>query len=540
MATTVRKRKQKRSSLQRPEQWLVNALGAAKDVSGESVSETSAMSLSVYYDCIRVLSEDVAKLPLLLYRRLDRGKERFAGHPLYRLLHDEPCPESSAFALRETLTAHALGWGNGYAEIQRDGSGRVVALWPIDPSTVTVERSDAGQLQYVVRNEVGDKTTLRPDSILHIHGLGFSGLVGYSVARVARSSLGSAIATQKHASAFFGNGASPGGVLQHPGALSDKALTHLRESWAERHGGAENAHRPAILEEGMTWHAMSIPPEDSQLLETRQWQVEDICRWFRVPPHKVGHLLRATGWSTLEQTNADYLTDSLMPWLVRWEQEISRKLIAPQERESLFVEHLVDALLRTDTNSRFAAYAVAVTNGWMSRNEVRERENLNPAPDLDEFLMPSGAQTIAQAEAAASAPEPEPEPEAEAGDSARMIRQIAEAHKPLLTNVFDRLRRTENDKLERAANRGEGPAFVDKLFSDGEPIVTAALMPTVCSFARSAEVACAPIDDLTIEEHVRRMASRWASIRKECVKVGGPEFDVDDEVLRLYTLASRN
>jgi HK97 family phage portal protein len=549
MAKTARKPTKKRSSLQRPEQWLMNALGAVRDTSGESVTETTALGLSVYFDCIRAIAEDVAKLPLILYRRLERGKERFQGHPVYRLLHDAPCPESTAFAFRETLTAHALGWGNGYAEIQRDGSGKVVALWPIDPSTVTVMRNDYKEIVYEVRNEVGDKTVLSADSVLHVHGLGYSSLVGYSVAKLARSSLGGAIAAQKYAGSFFGNGAMPTGVLQHPGALSDKALKHLRESWAERHGGAGNAHKPAILEEGMSWNNTTIPPEDAQLLETRQWHVEDICRWFRVPPSKVGHLLRAQGWSTLEQTNADYLTDSLMPWLVRWEQEIARKLIPDQDRETLFVEHLVDALLRTDTQVRFAAYGSAILNGWMSRNEVRERENLNPADGLDEFLQPTAAQTVSQAEEAAKAaarpPEPPPppspdEPDGENTAFGRMISGLADAHRPLLAGVYDRLRGLENDKLERAAKKGDVREFAIRFYPEHEAFIQAALLPTVRAFV-SASVNVVGMDAVCkaeglIHGHVRGMAKRWADARLQVATYGGSDPDVGLEMDELVNL----
>jgi HK97 family phage portal protein len=547
-AKRPRKRTEKRSTFRAPEQWLADALGAGKDTSGESVSETSALGLSVYFNCIRVIAEDVAKLPLIVYRRLDRGKERSPGHPLYRLLHDEPCPESTAFSFRETLTAHALGWGNGYAEIQRDGSGRPVALWPIDPSSVEVKRNDAEQIVYEVRDQYGQTTVLSPSSVLHVHGLGYSGLMGYSVARIGRTSLGSALAAQKHTAAFFGNGASPGGVLEHPGALSDKAMKHLRESWTARHGGADNAHKPAILEEGMKWHTVGIPPEDAQLLETRQWQVEDVCRWFRVPPHKIGHLLRAQGWSTLEQTNLDYLTDTLMPWLVRWEQEIQRKLIGITD-SGLFAEHLVDAILRADTQTRFAAYAVGVTNGWLSRNEVRAIENLNPVDGLDEYFQPTTVQTLEQADKAAEAAARPPEPPPQQGDAdeesdeaERFVDCLASAHSALLVDAYSRLRAIENDKIDRAAKRGESGGWVEALYAKHADHVAKALTPVVTAFCVAAAKLTYKDDDAIyndIAAYVSGMAARWTQARLLQMTQNGKEPDVDGEIEQLKAFVLR-
>lgn len=378
---------ERRATLRNPPDWLVNALAATPTASGESVGPDKALTLSSYFAAIRAISEDVAKLPLLLYRHMQpRGRERAVDHPLYRLLHDSPNDDMGAMTFRETLTMHAVGWGNGFAEIVRDKkSGRVRALWPLNPTQVTVERDDAKRLIYKVRPSIGEEVMLRADQVLHLHGLGFNGLVGYSVAHLARESIGAALAAQASGAALFANGSRPGGVLEIAGELKPEAHEHLRKSWQEVHGGTANAHRTAILEYGLTYKSIALPHKDSQWIESRQFDVSELARWLRLPPHKIGHLADAT-FSNIESQSREYVCDTLQPWLVRWEQEIARKLIPV--RSKMFVEHLVDGLLRADTEKRFEAYGKAIRDGWMSRNEVRERENLNPSPGLDTFLEP--------------------------------------------------------------------------------------------------------------------------------------------------------
>ncbi|MCH8851726.1 MAG: phage portal protein [Planctomycetes bacterium] len=385
----LRKWLERRATLRDPPVWLANALttGATSTVSGVTVSPDSALTLSSYYAAIRAISEDVGKLPLILYRHLQsRGRERAVDHPLYRLLHDSPNRDMSAMTFRETLTMHAIGWGNGYAEIVRDKkSGRVAAVWPLNPTQVTVDRNDRNELIYKVRPTIGDEIVLGADQVLHIHGLGFDGLTGYSVAHLARESIGAALAAQASGAALFGSGTRPGGILEIPGRVSDKTLTNLRASWEVMHRGVTNSHKTAILEQGMTYKSISLPHKDAQWIESREFSVAELSRWLRIPPHKIGHLRDAT-FSNIESQNREYVVDTLQPWLVRWEQEIARKLIPPRSR--LSVEHLVEGLLRGDTATRYEAYGKAIRDGWMSRNEVRERENLNPQPGLDTFLEP--------------------------------------------------------------------------------------------------------------------------------------------------------
>jgi HK97 family phage portal protein len=221
--------------------------------------------------------------------------------------------------------------------------------------------------------------------VLHIHGLGFDGLTGYSVAHLARESIGAALAAEKSGAALFGNSSRPDAVLEHPGVMGDTAHKMLRKEWEAKYRGPENAHRLAILEEGITFKAISIPNKDAQWIEARQFMVSELCRWLRIPPHKVHDLTHGT-YTNIQHQAIEYVVDTLQPWLIRWEQEIARKLIP--KRAPLFAEHLVDGLLRGDTEARFKAYRTAILSGWMSRNEARELENMNPREGLDTFLEP--------------------------------------------------------------------------------------------------------------------------------------------------------
>lgn len=373
--------------------WFYDwAMGGRTTTSGENVSNDSAFQLATVFACIRAISEDVGKLPLKIYKNLKpRGKDPLPEHPIYRLLHDQPNPEMTAMTFRQALTSHTLGWGNGFAEIERDIEGKPIYLWPLRPDRVRVFRMDDNRIWYEIRTDDDKQAWLRDDNVFHIHGLGFDGLVGYNVIRYARECLGAALASQKFASTFFGNGARSSGMLSHPGGLSDEARKNLRRSFEEQYQGAQNANRLMLLEEGLKFEQTSVPPEEAQFLETRQFSVPEICRWFRMPPDKVADRLRAQGWSTLEQMNTDYVTDTLLPWFVRWEQEIWRKLLTPKEqRKGLFAKHTVQGLLRGDTKTRNEAYKTGRNWGWLSADDIRELEDMNPLPDGkgEDYLVP--------------------------------------------------------------------------------------------------------------------------------------------------------
>ena len=349
------------------------------------------------YSCVRILAEAIAGLPLHLYTyKDDGGKEKAIGHPLYLLLHDEPNPEMSSFVFRETLMTHLLLWGNAYAQIIRNGKGEVVALYPLMPNRMTVDRDSSGQLFYTYQMNNTDAPTmkagtviLKPSDVLHIPGLGFDGLVGYSPIAMAKNAIGLAIATEEYGAKFFANGATPGGLLEYPGTVKDP--DRVRESWNKGFSGSQNAGKVAILEEGMKYTPISIAPEQAQFLETRKFQINEIARIFRVPPHMVGDLEKSS-FSNIEQQSLEFVKYTLDPWVVRWEQSLSRALFTPEEKKRYFFKFNVEGLLRGDYQSRMNGYATARQNGWMSANDIRELENLDriPAEDGGDLYLING------------------------------------------------------------------------------------------------------------------------------------------------------
>ncbi len=350
--------------------------------SNKLVTERTAMQVAAVYACVRVLAEAVAQLPLHLYRyKGDGSKEKAVDNPLYFLLHDEPNPEMTSFVFRETMMTHLLLWGNAYAQIIRNGKGEVVALYPLMPNRMTVDRDAKGQLyyEYTTSSEdapINQKSTvvLPPSSVLHIPGLGFDGLVGYSPVAMAKNAVGLSIACDEFGAKFFANGATPGGLLEYPGTVKDPEK--VRESWNRGFGGSSNGSKVAILEEGMKYTPISINPEEAQFLDTRKFQIDEIARIFRVPPHLIGDLEHST-FSNIEQQSLEFVTYTLQPWLVRWEQGICRALLSAGEKKTCFVKFNVDGLLRGDYASRMSGYATARQNGWMSANDIRELENLD-------------------------------------------------------------------------------------------------------------------------------------------------------------------
>jgi HK97 family phage portal protein len=389
---------------------------------GLPVSEQTALTYSAFWACVNAISTDVASLPLIHYKRTTGGgKERYTDSRLYRLLHDEPNPEMTSFTLRQTMQAHALTWGGSYAEIERDQQRRPIALWPITPDRVAVLRSPAGDLVYKVTNPKTEPDFLPAADVLHIPGLGFNGMTGYSVVGMARESIGLGLAAERFGGTFFGNGATFGGVISYKGPkppeTSEKNLTEVLSA---RHQGVEKAHKFLALYNDATYARTGIPPNDAQFLETRLHQVEEMCRWFRMPPHKIQHLLRSTN-NNIEHQGIEYYTDTLRPWLVRWEQEINRKLIAPVERRIQFAEHLIDGVLRGDLPSRYAAYAVGRQWGWLSADDICDRENMNPLPNGQGkiYLVPMNmapANRLNEIIDKQVAPDPKPAPPAPAAD----------------------------------------------------------------------------------------------------------------------------
>ena len=388
---------------------------------GVSVNETSAMQTAAVYACVRVIAEAVASLPLGIYcyeegqtgkagggsggdnsngsggRSVGRRTSTAPTHHLYQLLHNAPNPEMTSFMFRETLMSHLLIYGNAYAQIMRDEAGRVTALYPLLPNKIDVWRSNAGEIYYTYWRD-GDEAAarsggnranthpqyseraggivLRKDQVLHIAGLSFNGLVGYSPIALAKNAVGMAIATENYGAGFFANGANPGGVLEHPSSIKAEGISKLRDAWEVIHKGAGNAGKVAVLEDGLKYHPISIPPEQAQFLETRKFQISEIARIFKVPLHMIGDLDKSS-FSNIEQQSLEFVKFCVNPWVVRWEQALSQSLIPPSEKDTHFIKFNLDGLLRGDYETRMKGYAVGIQNGFLCPNDVRRLENMN-------------------------------------------------------------------------------------------------------------------------------------------------------------------
>lgn len=372
-----------------------------RTTSGKPVNERTAMQTTAVYACVRILAEAVASLPLHVYEyQDDGGKKLVHDHPLYYLLHEEPNPEMTSFVFRETLMSHLLIWGNAYAQIIRDGAGRVLGLYPLLPDKMEVQRDDRGNIYYVYSRNSDENPMfkeygnikLKAEDVLHIPGLGFDGLIGYSPIAMAKNAVGMTLACEEYGASFFANGANPGGVLEHPGVLKDPSK--VRESWNSVYRGVNNAHKIAVLEEGMKYQQIGIPPEEAQFLETRKFQINEIARLYRIPPHMVGDLDKSS-FSNIEQQSLEFVKYTLDPWVIRWEQSLQRSLLLPGEKGKYFIKLNVDGLLRGDYQSRMNGYAVGRQNGWFSANDIREMENMNPIPDEEggNLYLVNGAMT---------------------------------------------------------------------------------------------------------------------------------------------------
>lgn len=356
-----------------------------RTTSGKTVNERTALQTTAVYACVRILSETIASLPLHVYRYTDGGKAKDTEHVLYTLLHDEPNPDMTSFVFRETLMSHLLIWGNAYAQILRDRSGQVIGLYPLLPDQMSVHRSEKGKLYYVYNRYEEDNPNfqekgsivLSQEEVLHIPGLGFDGLIGYSPIALAKNAVGMTLACEEYGASFFGNGANPGGVLEHPGILKDPGK--VRDSWNAVYQGTRNAHKVAVLEEGMSYKQIGIPPEEAQFLETRKFQINEIARLFRIPPHMVGDLEKSS-FSNIEQQSLEFVKYTLDPWVVRFEQALKKSLLLPEEKKTHFIKFNVDGLLRGDYQSRMNGYAIGRQNGWLSTNDIRKLEELNPIP----------------------------------------------------------------------------------------------------------------------------------------------------------------
>jgi len=380
-------------ALSDPKAWSPSlwSLHGSQSLSGELVTEETALNYSAVYNAVSLISGTVGSLPLHLMQRKDAAKRIADDRRIYRVMHDEANPWMTAMAFRECLMAHVLLWGNGYAEIIRNGMGEIMQLWPITPNRVTPQIQN-GALSYRVRMPDGKDVFLPRERILHIPGLGFDGFLGYSVVAMARKSIGLGMALETFGALYFGQGTHPGVVVSHPGSLSPAANDNLKKSLTEGYSGLGKSHRLLLLEEGMKLEKLGIPPNDSQFLESRQFQIPEVARWFNLPPHKLKDLTRSS-FSNIEQEQISFVTDSILPWLVRLEQNYSLQLLTPTDKDlsgrgRYYFKHSVEGLLRGDAASRAAFYGPMLDRGVFSINEVRALEDMDPVEGGDIHLVP--------------------------------------------------------------------------------------------------------------------------------------------------------
>lgn len=375
---------------------------------GENVTEWSALKYAVVFSCVRLIAETIGNLPWQVLReRPGGGADRVTNH-VSKLLQRKTNPEMASGIFRETMMSHALTWGNGYAEIERDRANRPHAMWLIHPSMVTVERNAAGEIVYIIKQTNGTQRVLPQADVFHLRGLGRDGLVGYSPLEIAMRAIGIGIAEDKFSGAFFGNGQWPGGLLKFPGKLTPEQRKEFRESLSGQNQGAGKARRIQILEQGLEWETLSIPNDHAQLLESRRFQIIDICRVFRVPPHKVFDLQRAT-FNNITEQNIEFVQDQ-QPWMHRLEQEADIKLLSDRSGSDLFTKINTNALLRGDPVRRAKFYETLQRIGVASINEIRDWEDLNPITNGDTHFVLSNLMTLEKA-----VKEPEPVPPAFGG-----------------------------------------------------------------------------------------------------------------------------
>lgn len=509
---------------QDPPDWYAGAVGAWDSFAGVNLTPELAMTFSAVYACVNVIAQTVASLPLITYRRMKRGRERAYDFYLYSILHDLPNPEMTSYDLRMAMQGHLGLRGNCFAEIVSDGAGRVSEIWPLRPDRMTLKRAPNGELLYVYtlpQSVGGGEKAFRKDQIWHIRGLSSNGLVGLSPIGQAMQGISLGLAMEEFGGRFFGSGAQPGFLLKHPTKMSDEAYKRLRKSWEERISGLGNAHRVAILEEGVTTEKIGIAPEEAQFLESRKFQIRDIARFYRMQPHKIQDLEQAT-FSNIEHQSIEFVTDTIRPWLVAWEQAIYKDILLVSERKKYYTEHLVDGLLRGDTKSRYEAYGSAINAGWMVRNEAREKENMNPIDGLDEPLTPLNMMNGTD------------------GTGPDEGKRDLRAFEAVMEDVFARMSKREAQDLAAAIKKGgDLKEWAERYYREFQDFAERQLRPVFIGIADFRGISAAEAVDYAIERALILAENRRAEIvraveagdigpdgaekRREMLEKSGPE-----------------
>lgn len=497
------------------------------------VTPNQSLRVAAVWACVRVLSETMASLPLILYERLPEGKRRAQDHYLYPILHDRPNPAMTAFQYREVLQASLALWGNAYSRIYWDERGRVTELWPLLPGgMIETANDELGRRLYHYQYPDGEMEWLSEDEVWQIPGMGGNGRDGYSPIGLMRRTIGLAMDAEEFGARFFQNDARPGVILSHPKVLSDKAKANIEESYVEKHQGVEKSHRPMVLEEGMAVTEIGIPPEDAQFLETRQFQVREIARIFRVPPHMIGDLEQAT-FSNIEHQAIEFVMHTVRPWAVRWEQSIMLNLLLKRDQQRYYAEHLVDGLLRGDIAARYAAYAIGKQNGFLSANDIRTLENMDPIEGGDVYYVPMNmipadlaAEGLTFSEPAPSAPPSTARAlplvrEERALRSARARHRLAAAQRKVIFDVAQRAMRRETHDVgeavrkylgnpQRSAEKRDSAQlliWLEEFYQEHSNWLKKAYLPIFQAYAEL--VAAEALDEVGVEEDLRERLERF-------------------------------
>ena len=422
---------------------------------GISVNEQNALTYSAVYDAVRLISEDIACLPWHVYEKTGKNREIKSDHGVDYLLHVQPNPEMSAHTFKETLQAHALTWGNGYAEIERNMMGDPVALWPITPDRVATGRNALSELGYTITQSSGSQVWNKSSYMLNINGLGFDGLVGYGVISLASQAISLGLASEAFGASFFGNGAVLSGIITAPEVQSSKnkmtelGVKNLLKSFFKKYGGSRRANQVGYLDNGMTYKTIGIPPEQAQFLETRKFQISEIARWFRVPPHKIGDLENAA-FKNIEQENISYVQDSLTSWVVRWESEAKIKLFKRPSENNLFTSMNLNSRMRGDTKTRGEFYKTMFNVGAFSVNKILELEDENGiGPAGDAHFVPMNMMTLEEAVNNGNS-----------GETRTRSSDVSEAHAGIFVDVCSRLITKEIKAVARASDKRKGVELV--------------------------------------------------------------------------------
>lgn len=511
--------------------WLGGA--GSNSAAGVSVTPDSALQATAVYGCVRILAETLGMIPLNVFKRGENNsRSKATDHPLHKLLHDSPNERQTSIEFREMLMGHLALRGNAYAQIIFAKNGSVMELRPIHPDHIELKVLDEMRWFYSYRSPISNKNfNLRSDEVLHLKGVSLDGWTGLSPIDTLRDVVGTTMAADEHSARFFGNNARPGGVLTYPTKLNAKELQNLRESWERVHNGPQNSNKVAILEGGLKWESVSMTNEQSQFLQNRQFQITEIARIFRIPPHMIGDLTKSS-FSNIEQQSQEFVTYTMMPWFVRWEQAILKSLFSEKEQQTFFAEFNTNALLRGDTTARGQYYQLARVNGWMNIDEIRELENMNPLPDGlgQTYMQPLNMKTLGEDDPSPST-EPTVEPSTEPTDpedstttpDATQSRAMKAAATVLFEDLIGRIVRKEQKAIQSGAKRENFIEWKQEQFAKNELMLRDNLRPAV-------NLYLSQIRELAIRSNATCIAEDiMPEITEKCLIRIGTQYLADEE-----------